>query len=190
VFGEGDKGDEAKQQMVNMNSIIFYIQSSIKQPFFPIFVIINMMKKISVLALLALILVISGLVACNTASNKPLPKSMKGYELYSWQENGQWHFTLITGTNRNKNLEEIISGEEKTGADGWVNLHVTGVDAVKAVLSRIPAGEFVTWLGGQGVVAPAPPADIKLELPSANIIDELKEHAEQCGLEFQTSDYY
>ena len=30
-----------------------------------------------------------------------LPHSMKGYELYLWQDNGQWHFTLITGTNRN-----------------------------------------------------------------------------------------
>jgi hypothetical protein len=41
-----------------------------------------------------------------------LPHSMKGYELYSWSEDSQWHFTLITGTNRNKTLEEIISNED------------------------------------------------------------------------------
>jgi hypothetical protein len=144
-----------------------------------------MMKKISILVLLSLILTISGLAACNTASKEPLPKSMKGYEQYSWQEDGQWRFTLITGTNRNKNLEEIISGGEKTGEDGWVNFHVTGVEALKAVLTRVPAGEFVSWLGGQGVIAPAQPADINLELPPADITNEIKEYAEKSGLEFQ-----
>jgi hypothetical protein len=149
-----------------------------------------MMKNISILVLLSLILTISGLAACNTASNEPLPKSVKGYELYSWQEGGQWRFTLITGTNRNKNLEEIISGGEKTGEDGWVNLHVTGVDAIKAALSRIPSGEFVSWLGGQGITALAQPADIKLVLPPVGIINEIKEHAEKCGLEFQIATNY
>ena len=38
-----------------------------------------------------------------------IPHSMKGYELYSWPEDSQWHFTLITGTNRDKTLEEVIS---------------------------------------------------------------------------------
>jgi len=112
---------------------------------------------------------------------------MKGYELYSWQEGGQWRFTLITGTNRNKNLVEIISGEEKTGADGWLNIHVTGVEAVKAALNRIPAGEFVSWLGGQGVITPLPSADIKLELPPVTIVNKIKEHAEQLRLEFQVA---
>jgi hypothetical protein len=142
-----------------------------------------MMKKICILSLLFLVLSITGLAACNTVSNEPLPKSMKGYELYSWQEGGQWRFTLITGTNRNKNLEEIISGEEKTGGDGWVNLHVTGVDAIKAVLSRVLAGEWVTWNGGsvtvnEGLVNP-------LALPPADIIGQIKDYAKQRGLEFQ-----
>jgi len=40
------------------------------------------------------------------------PPSMKGYELYSWEEDNQWHFTLITGTNRTKTMEEITSEED------------------------------------------------------------------------------
>jgi len=32
----------------------------------------------------------------------PLPRSVKGYELYSWRSGGTWQFTLITGTNRLK----------------------------------------------------------------------------------------
>ena len=41
-----------------------------------------------------------------------LPHSVKGYELYSWEENGQWHYTFITGTNRVKTMKEITSGED------------------------------------------------------------------------------
>ena len=49
-----------------------------------------------------------------------LPHSLKGYELYSWEEEGQWYFTLITGTNRTKTLEEITSKEDFISESGWV----------------------------------------------------------------------
>src|SRR4030042_198608 len=57
-----------------------------------------------------------------TASDK-LPTSAKGHELYSWQEDSQWPFTLITGTNRNKTLEEIIANVNTVSADGWGQIH-------------------------------------------------------------------
>ena len=38
-----------------------------------------------------------------------LPQSMKGYELYSWQQDNQWNYTLITGTDRDKTTQEIIT---------------------------------------------------------------------------------
>lgn len=49
----------------------------------------------------------------STASPSPmrLPHSPKGYELYSWQAGDEWRFTLITGTNRLKRYEEIVSTE-------------------------------------------------------------------------------
>jgi len=75
-----------------------------------------------------------------------LPHSAKGYELYWWQEDGQWHFTLITGTNRNKSLEEIVSNENIVSEDGWVHIHVVGVEAIETVLSRLPQNEYVGWV--------------------------------------------
>jgi hypothetical protein len=116
-----------------------------------------------------------------TAVDK-LPSSLKGYELYSWEENGQWHYTLITGTNRVKTMEEIISGEDFISEAGWVNVHVVGVDAIKDVLSRLPRGESVCWCGelhmGDSV------GSVKLELPPKVVVDAISEYARQCGLDF------
>jgi hypothetical protein len=140
-----------------------------------------MRSKVVILVVLAL--QIFAIAACNTTANGPLPHSMKGYEMYSWQGEGQWYFTIITGTNRNKNLEEIISNENSEFENGWVNIHVTGVDEAKKVLNRIPAGEWVSWNGGQFVI-PTDDAVIKQVLPPEEIVNEIKEHAEKCGLEF------
>ncbi len=140
------------------------------------------MKKAAIYLLL-LVLLIPVLSACNATSQAPLPRSMKGYELYSWQEAGQWHFTLITGTNRNKTLEEVTTGENKEGEDGWVNIHVIGVEEVKAVLSRVPAKEFISW-SGSGTVTQEEGADIKLVLPPEDIVNQIKDHAEKCGIDF------
>src|SRR4030043_2300467 len=77
-----------------------------------------------------------------------LPSSMKGYELYSWQEKDGGHFTLITGTNRNKTQEEIIYGEYFISEMGWVNIHCTGVEAIKAAFGKVPPGQWVSWRDG------------------------------------------
>jgi hypothetical protein len=131
-------------------------------------------------------------VACSPAPTPaptpapPLPRSMKGYELYSWPVDSQWHFTLITGTNRNKTVEEITTGDDLLTDDGWVRIHVQGVDAIQGVLSRVPAGEWVTWAGpswAQGMLGAA--SDITL--PPQAIVDALKQHAEQLGLKLQVS---
>jgi hypothetical protein len=112
-----------------------------------------------------------------------LPRSMKGYELYSWLENSQWHFTLITGTDRNKTLEEIISNEDFISEAGWVQIHVVGVDAIKAVLSRVPQNEFILWLAGMRSEQ-TPQGGVNITLPEGPTIDIIKEHAELCGLDF------
>lgn len=112
-----------------------------------------------------------------------LPASMKGYELYSWSENSQWHFTLITGTNRNKTLEEIVSNEDFVSETGWVRIHVLGVDAIKAVLSKLPRDEFIIWLAG--VREQSEQTDINIQLPPGQIRDAIKEHAGQYGVDLQ-----
>ena len=139
------------------------------------------MKNIAVI-FLALVLLVPVFSACHS-SDSPLPRSMKGYELYSWQEDGQWRFTLITGTNRNKQLEEIVSGENIESEDGWVSIRVTGIDEVKALLSRVPEGEFVSWNNG-GFVLPTDEAVAKLVFPPEDIVNEIKGYAVQRGLDF------
>ncbi|MFA5309461.1 MAG: hypothetical protein WC370_08280 [Dehalococcoidales bacterium] len=138
-----------------------------------------MNKKIAYLLLIALLLPV--FTACNgAAADGPLPHAMKGYELYSWQEGADWHFTLITGTNRNKTLDEIISGESVEGEDGWVNIHVTGVDAIKNVLKRVPSGEFVSWSSGWGV-ALGTQTENPLTTGTRTAIKELSDLAKERG---------
>jgi hypothetical protein len=115
-----------------------------------------------------------------TAVDK-LPHSMKGYELYSWQENGQWHFTLITGTNRNKTLDEIISPSNIVTEAEWVQIHVVGVETIKTVLSRLPQSEHVFWLAGMREQTLQ--ASVNIELPATPTVDAITEFAGRCGLD-------
>jgi hypothetical protein len=89
---------------------------------------------------------------------------------------------LITGTNRIKTLEEIISGENMVSQDGWVRIHAVGVDEIKSVLSRLPKNEWVSWNGAQWLEQ-TQQSDIKITFPPVQIIDTIKEHARQCGLD-------
>lgn len=77
-----------------------------------------------------------------------LPNSMKGYELYSWIEEGEgaWIYTLVTGTNRSKSYAELAGPENVVTEDGWIKLTVRGTDALKSVLDLLPEDETITWL--------------------------------------------
>ena len=109
-----------------------------------------------------------------------LPHSMKGYELYSWQEGEIWHFTLVTGTNRNKMLEEITSTINMV--KGWVSVHIIGNEALKSVLNKLPEGEFVFWSSGMGVTNTYQ-SQINLALPDELIIDDISDYVKGCGLD-------
>jgi len=115
------------------------------------------------------------------ASIEKLPRSSKGYELYSWEEEGQWHFTLITGTNRIKTIEEITSKEDFVSETGWVKIQVVGADAIKDVLSRLPEGESVFWCDELHIWQST---ETDLQLPPEQIADAIEEYAKQCGLDF------
>jgi hypothetical protein len=106
-----------------------------------------------------------------------LPSSAKGYELYSWEDNGQWNYTLITGTNRNKTVQEIITGNNTVAADGWVNIHVLGIAAVKELIKRIQPNENVVWW--QGPIDPQFPT--KFEFPADEDVTAIKAVASQSG---------
>ncbi len=108
-----------------------------------------------------------------------LPKSMKGYELYSWSQDGQWHFTLITGTNRNKTQDEIIARSNTVTADGWVQIQVIGVEAIKTIIAGIPQDEWVSWRTVP--IEPAAASGVIFTLPPETIVEALKTQAQQSG---------
>jgi hypothetical protein len=115
------------------------------------------------------------------SSLEKLPRSFKGYELYSWEEDSQWHFTLITGTNRTKTMEEITSDEDFISETGWVKIHVVGADTIEDVLSRLPEGESVCWCDELHVEQTD---EMDLQLAREQITDAIEEYARQCGLDF------
>jgi hypothetical protein len=114
-------------------------------------------------------------------SVEKLPHSFKGYELYSWEEEGQWHFTLITGTDRTKTMEEITSKEDFISETGWVKIHVVGADAIKDVLSRLPEGESVFWCDELHI---GQTTEMDLQLPPEHVTYAIEEYAKQYGLDF------
>ena len=91
-----------------------------------------------------------GMAAQPTAT--PFAESMKGYELYSWQEGGQWKFSLLIGTNREKTLDEIKSAD----------VVLSGVDALTSTLEKIPTGQYITWSSKETLSFP--PDDIRSQV--------------------------
>ena len=113
-----------------------------------------------------------------------LPRSMKGYELYSWAEDNRWHYTLITGTNRTKTMEEITSKEDYISETGWVKIQVTNIEALKDALGKLPQGEFVSWCDELHI---GQASGTNLQLPPEQTVDTIEEYARQCGLEFMNA---
>ena len=84
-------------------------------------------RKIAAVAVLTLIASV-----CYPQKNRA---PMKGYELFSWKENGHWHYSLLPGTNREKTYEEITS---KTTV-------IVGTSNFESELKRLPKGAEVLW---------------------------------------------
>ena len=83
--------------------------------------------------LFGLLLSSCGIAAQSTPTQ--LIESMKGFELYSWQDGSQWEFSLLVGTNREKTLDEIKSADAV----------LLGMNALKSTLEKIQDGQYVTW---------------------------------------------
>lgn len=130
--------------------------------------------------------------ACTPSVNRPapaatpFPSSFKGYELYSWQANNQWNFTLITGTNRAKSHDEIIGSEQTVTADGWVRMSVQGVDSIKNVLARLPQHEEIFWIDQQSLGQAQGQAN-PIALPPQDIIAAVQEYCKQLGVVLHVS---
>jgi hypothetical protein len=89
--------------------------------------------------------------------------SMKGWELYSWQQQYEWYFALVIGTNRVKTFEEISSD----------TVAAAGVEALRVKLRQLAENQSVFW------TAHRVPNTI---MPPTEIIDQVKAYCDSCGL--------
>ena len=104
------------------------------------------------------------LSACAAAAEPaatPFPESMKGYELYSWQDGNQWRFSILIGTNREKTLDEIKSAD----------VTLSSVEELKSTLEQIPAGQYITWSTRE-----------TLSFPPEDILKEVEQTCNDKGL--------
>ncbi len=101
-------------------------------------------------------------VTPNPLLPQPGAESMKGYELYSWQADGAWYFSVLVGTNREKTLEEIQSPDAR----------LEGVEALRPVLEAMPAGQYVTWTSRDS-----------LAFPPDELLRQVQEICQKRGLE-------
>jgi hypothetical protein len=110
-----------------------------------------------------------------------LPRGFKGYELYSWGDQGDVCFTLITGTNRLKTRSELQG--PNAVVDGMVVLTGCGIGALEATLARLPRGEQVSVVGGSEVINDAPELPT-LRFLAPDVIARIRQICENIGLEF------
>ena len=61
--------------------------------------------------------------------------AFKGMEMYSWSESGEWHFSLMQGTNRLKSDTEIQHPRSA----------IVGVEKLKLELAMLAEGESLFW---------------------------------------------
>lgn len=99
---------------------------------------------------------------------RPDKPAFKGIELYSRQtENGEWLFTILYGTNRNKTVHEAGSG-------------TMDFEEVKQCFCRLADGENVFWM--DSAYNPETGEMISLPKPPPAIIKDIQDGAETCGV--------
>ena len=114
----------------------------------------------------------------------PLPESLKGYELYSWQAGGEWLFTLTTGTNRIKSFEEITSIENKL-EDGFVKVTVNSSDDLVKLIEHLPAGVDLIW-SGINLSGEVEEGTLYFTYPPADIMEKVVKAAAEQGVQLHT----
>lgn len=146
------------------------------------------------LLILSLVIVAFMLIRCESGTNlpqagqpptKPLPSSMKGYELYSWRAGKEWYFTLVTATNRTKTVQEITSGENVIEQE-WTKVTVQGVHDIEVALEKLPPDTTVVWTGPQTLRKQGvSPGD--LMFPPRRTIEDIQEQCQEFGVELVVS---
>jgi hypothetical protein len=101
-------------------------------------------------------------------------RPMKGYQLFTWKQNGEWHYSLSMGTNREPTYDEIT-------AKATV---VVGRSEFESQLKRLPAGTEVFWHSDAppGLKKPAATTMISFKLPSRKRIEKVRSLCDKLGI--------
>ena len=95
-------------------------------------------------------------------------------ELYSWRdETGEWAYSILTGTNRIKSMDEILAKPLE-------------FEEVKAALSKMAVGESVFWFNRD--LESSDEEALDLALPPKEVVEALKQHASACQVTLRTQD--
>ena len=123
------------------------------------------MNQISFVTLFLVVLLLLGGYQTSVAQStrNGLPHSMKGYELHSWQTRGQWYFSLVAGTNRQKTYQEITSPR----------VRIKGIERLKRELDLLPTGEELSWSTHRMR---------RMTVPPRAITDEIIDYCHRRGL--------
>lgn len=106
-----------------------------------------------------------------------LESSLKGWELYSWQNGNDYNYSLLIGTNRLKTYEEVISNE----------ITVYGIDSLKLLLAKLPEGEYIFWIGKSWLSSIWKENYKNLGLPDEKTVNEIKSYCIQKKLQLVIS---
>ena len=101
----------------------------------------------------------------------------KGYELYSWKIKGHWYYSLLPRSNDSKTFEQIT-------ASAPVRRDTSGLTSV---LSRLPRGEEVFWMGDApaGAIKSATEHGLSLKHPSRKRIKHIKGICDKLGIKLK-----
>jgi len=113
------------------------------------------------------------------------PLAFKGYELLSWQKDGEWVFTLLAGTNRQKSFNEILNAENTFTSTEIIKVSVIGADSFKELVNHLPKGEWITW-GGMVLQGEVSPSTLYFTYPPDEIVDELIKYCKERGITLVT----
>jgi hypothetical protein len=122
-----------------------------------------------------------------TSGTTSLPRSMKGYELYSWhtEKDSVWIYTLVTGTNRQKSYAELATSESVITEDDWIKITARGTSALKSAFNCLPEGESILWLDARQLEgAPV----IEAAFPGRHIVREIERYCERRGIDMEVVD--
>lgn len=101
----------------------------------------------------------------------------KGYELYSWKQDGTWYYSLLPGTNRAKSYDEITSAAVAR----------RGSKAIKKDLEKLSKGEQIFWRTDlhPGIAKPTGEKAPLIKLPSSKKIKKIKDYCDKFGLKLK-----